>query len=51
MEPKNEDDPNWDMAHLDEDTCVKMGRDYLKAWYIFEAEVSKIQPRFEKLVE
>ena len=38
------------MYHLEEPTCVKMERDYIRAWYIYEKEIEKIKPRFVKLV-
>jgi len=38
----DENHPAFEMGHLIEPTCVKMERDYLKAWYIFEKEVDKL---------
>ena len=38
-------------SHLFESTNVSMGREYLKAYKIFEDEVQKIQPKLMKLIE
>jgi len=49
-EIKDGDDPDFEMGHLVESTCVKMERDYLRAWYIFDKEVEKLWPRIQKLI-
>jgi hypothetical protein len=50
-EIKDPKDPNFRIAHLWEPTTVRMERDYLKAWDIFDKEVEKIYPRLQKLVK
>ena len=42
--------PEEDLDGVPDSTCVKMERDYLRAWYIFEREVKKIQPRIERAI-
>lgn len=43
--------PDYDVMHHFEPNTVRMERDYLKAWDIFDREVEKIQPRLEKLIK
>ena len=48
---KDPDDPMFKIAHLLESNSVRMQRDYLKAWDIFDREVEQMWPRLEKMIE
>ena len=37
-------------SHLFESTNVSMGREYLKAYQIFDREVREMEPRLKKLI-
>ena len=44
------DHPMFEVSHHFESNSVKMERDYLKAWDIFDREVEKMWPRLEKMI-
>lgn len=44
-------DEGAEYGHMLEATTVKMGREYLKAYDIFDKEVEKIWPRYKKTIE
>lgn len=45
------DHPHYESGHLNEPTVVRMNRDYLKAYQIFDKEVGEMWPRYKKLIE
>lgn len=50
-EIRDKDHEAFKYSHLWESTTVRMARDYLKAWDIFEKENESLNPRFLALIE
>lgn len=49
-EIKNPEHPDFEHAHLNEPATVRMARDYVKAWTIFDKEVDQLEPRIINLI-